>query len=121
MLRFGVPCRRWSTSFRRRLLPADPDAARCHVGRVDVVEQRYQHVLEVLNDGATVTDVRARRAARQHGVQTVEVTCGAGGRSSPWCARCDPRSPASAREAERWPARADRLLVCRAGTTYVGA
>ena len=50
-----------------------------------LVEQRYQAVLEVLNDGATVTDV-----ARRHGVarQTVHewltryATAGLGGLAS---------------------------------------
>jgi hypothetical protein len=39
---------------------------------LDLVEQRYQAVLEVLNDGATVTDV-----ARRYGCAR-RCTCGCG-------------------------------------------
>jgi transposase InsO family protein len=47
---------------------ADPEEAVVVLVELNVVEQRYQAVLEVLNDGASVTDV-----ARRHGVarQTV--------------------------------------------------
>ncbi len=45
--------------------PADPDEA-ADAGGVGLVEQRYQAVLEVLNDGATVIDVARRQGvARQ--------------------------------------------------------
>src|SRR6478735_2380711 len=47
---------------------ADPEEAAVVLVELNVVEQRYRAVLEVLNDGASVTDV-----ARRHGVarQTV--------------------------------------------------
>jgi transposase InsO family protein len=50
------------------LIPADPEEAAVVLVELNLVEQRYQAVLEVLNDGASVTDV-----ARRHGVarQTV--------------------------------------------------
>jgi transposase InsO family protein len=49
-------------------VPADPEEAAVVLVELNLVEQRYQAVLGVLNDGATVTDV-----ARRHGVarQTV--------------------------------------------------
>jgi transposase InsO family protein len=50
------------------VIPADPEEAAVVLVELNVVEQRYRAVLEVLNDGASVTDV-----ARRHGVvrQTV--------------------------------------------------
>ena len=56
-----------ATFFAVALCPADPEEAVVLV-ELGLVEQRYQAVLEVLNDGATVTDV-----ARRYGVarQTV--------------------------------------------------
>ena len=48
------------------LIPADPEEAVVVLVELSVVEQRYQAVLEVLDDGATVTDVAPPpRVARQ--------------------------------------------------------
>jgi hypothetical protein len=46
-----------ATFFAVGVVPADPDEAAVVLVELNVVEQRYQAVLEVLNDGATVTDV----------------------------------------------------------------
>jgi hypothetical protein len=55
-----------ATFFAVGLMPADPEEAAVVLVELEVVEQRYQAVLEVLNDGASVTGVaRHRGVARQ--------------------------------------------------------
>jgi transposase-like protein len=57
-----------ATFFAVGLIPADPAEAVVVLVELNMVEQRYQAVLEVLNDGASVTEVARRRGVARQAV-----------------------------------------------------